>query len=203
MPELDHHLLCPMQCRVNDVDVNECPRMYCNEPTGESHAIVAYDDNDEKVVIPFFLKGVTSLFNTYPIEADEFDNHMCPRIELTSAQLTWDPSSTILEDQENQTIDYKGEIVRPGMRERKPLMAINQLTTSTCADAVDVMSKDNFVEALESNVNVSHVRIDKPVKVARVSNTPAFGHVKTTKGKMVDAETLAKRWNIDHRKALN
>ena len=33
MPDLDHHLLCPMQCRANGVVINECPRMYCREPT--------------------------------------------------------------------------------------------------------------------------------------------------------------------------
>ena len=33
MPYLDHHLMCPMQCRTNGVVVNKCPRMYCREPT--------------------------------------------------------------------------------------------------------------------------------------------------------------------------
>ena len=62
MPNLDHHLLCPMQCRANGVHINECPRMYCSEPTDESHSIVAHDDDNERVIIPFFLRGVTSLF---------------------------------------------------------------------------------------------------------------------------------------------
>jgi len=26
IPDLDHHLLCPMQVRMNDVTVNECPK---------------------------------------------------------------------------------------------------------------------------------------------------------------------------------
>ena len=56
MPDLDHHLLCPMQCRANDVVINECPRMYCREPTQESHAIVAMDENGVSVVVPFFLR---------------------------------------------------------------------------------------------------------------------------------------------------
>ena len=28
IPDLEHHLLCPMQCRANDVHINDCPRMY-------------------------------------------------------------------------------------------------------------------------------------------------------------------------------
>ena len=41
MPDLDHHLLCPMKCRANGVAVNKYLRMYCPEPTQESHAVVA------------------------------------------------------------------------------------------------------------------------------------------------------------------
>ena len=63
MPDLGHHLLCPMQCRVNGVVINECPRMYCREPTQESHAIVVMDKNGASVVLPFFLRGVTSNLN--------------------------------------------------------------------------------------------------------------------------------------------
>ena len=96
MPNLDPHLLCPMQCRANGVDINKCPRMYCSEPTDESHSIVGHDDGHERVIIPFFLRGVTSLFHTFAVEADEFERHDCPRVELTSSQLTWDTSSTVL-----------------------------------------------------------------------------------------------------------
>ena len=60
---LDHHLLCPMEYRANGVDINECPRMYCTEPTEESHFIVARDGDHERVIVPFFLRGVTSLFS--------------------------------------------------------------------------------------------------------------------------------------------
>ena len=60
MLDLDHHLLCPMQCRENGVVINECPRMYFREPTQEYHAIFAMDDNGASVFLPFLLRGVTS-----------------------------------------------------------------------------------------------------------------------------------------------
>ena len=132
--------------------------MYCPEPTEESHSIVAHDDSHERVIISFFLRSVTSLFHTFIVEADEFERHDCPRVELTLSQLTWDPSSTIFEDQENITINYKGEILCPG-GERKLLMVIDQVTTSTTVEAADIMSIDNFAKALEANVNISHVKV--------------------------------------------
>ena len=60
MPDLDHHLRCPMQLRANGVTVNDCPRMYCDKPDDKSHTIVAKDEYGETVVLPFFLRGVTS-----------------------------------------------------------------------------------------------------------------------------------------------
>ena len=53
MPHLDHHLLCPMQLRANGVDVNDCPRMYCKNPTDESHAVVATDEYGDQVICHF------------------------------------------------------------------------------------------------------------------------------------------------------
>ena len=107
MPDLGHHLLCPMQVRANGVILNECPRMYCNEPTAEDHAVVALDEDGERIVLPLFLSGVTSVLETCAVTLEEFDSHECPRIELTAADLNWDPSSTVYEDQEKFTLDYK------------------------------------------------------------------------------------------------
>ena len=67
MPDLDHHLLCPMQLRANGVAVNDCPRMYCKNPDQESHAIVAADENGDNVILPFYLRGVTSYLYTEPL----------------------------------------------------------------------------------------------------------------------------------------
>ena len=88
MPDLNHRLLCPMQCRVNGVVINYCPRMYYREPTQESHDIVAMDENGASIVLPFFLREVTSHLNVLPLTHDEFEHHGCTRIELTSRDLT-------------------------------------------------------------------------------------------------------------------
>ena len=175
MPELGHHLLCPMQVRANGVTLNECPRMYCSEPSAEDHAVVALDEDGERVIVPLFLKGVTSVLETCPVTLEEFDHHVCPRIELTAADLTWDPSSTVYEDQENFYLDYKGDLIRPVVHKRASLMLINSATTSTSADAIDVMDGNNFAEALEANVIVPYLRLSKPRVAAKVARGPAFG----------------------------
>jgi hypothetical protein len=38
IPHLDHHLLCPMQCQVNDVVVDNMPKFLTSDPTDHTHA---------------------------------------------------------------------------------------------------------------------------------------------------------------------
>ena len=149
MPNLDHHLLYPMQCRANGVVINECPRMYCREPTQEPHAIVAMDENGASVVLSFFLTGVTSHLTVMLLTRDEFKHHGCTRIELTSCDLTWDPSTDINEDQENTMMDFQGDIVRPGIIDRGHLMVINSVTVLTCLDADYLLLNENYGNVLQ------------------------------------------------------
>ena len=72
--------------------------MYCREPTQESHDIVVMDENGASVVLPFFLRGVTSHLNSMPLTCDEFEHHGCTQIELTSRDLTWVLSTDIYEN---------------------------------------------------------------------------------------------------------
>ncbi len=43
IPHLDHHLLCPMQCRVNDVIVNNMPKFLTSDPTDHTYALTIRD----------------------------------------------------------------------------------------------------------------------------------------------------------------
>jgi hypothetical protein len=63
VPHLDHHLLCPMQCRVNDVIIDETPKFLASQPTDQTHALTVADPHDPSrtLTMPFSLRGVTSL----------------------------------------------------------------------------------------------------------------------------------------------
>ena len=65
------------------------------------------------------------------------------------------------------------------------------------------MDGDNFAEALEASVNASHLRLSKARVAAKAARGQALGNIHSEKGKQVDAETLANRWGIYHKKALN
>ena len=62
LESMDNHLICPMQCRVNGVEINDTPKIFVKHPTERSHAIVVKDPvaPDNKLVIPLQLDGVMS-----------------------------------------------------------------------------------------------------------------------------------------------
>jgi hypothetical protein len=61
MPQLDHHLLCPMQCRINDVTFNNVPKILTRFSTDNTHALLVQNpDNDlTTLTFPLHLQGVT------------------------------------------------------------------------------------------------------------------------------------------------
>ena len=65
IPHLDHHLLCPMQCRVNDVTVDETPKFLVQDPTETTHALTLTDPDNlsQTVTLPLRFWGVISLLN--------------------------------------------------------------------------------------------------------------------------------------------
>ena len=109
----------------------------------------------------FFLSAVTSHRNVKPLTLNEFETPRYPRITLTNTNLIWDTSTTIYEDQEKATLDYKGEIIWPNTTATVPLMVINYVCMSTCVDAPNISSDEKFAAVLHANANVSSVNEPK------------------------------------------
>jgi hypothetical protein len=60
-PHLTHNLLNPMQMRLNDVVVNETPKLQCASPTNLSHTNTVKGENmNDELVTPLDLRGVVS-----------------------------------------------------------------------------------------------------------------------------------------------
>ncbi len=74
IPHLEHHLLCPMQCRVNDVTVDEMPKFLVVHPTDKMHALTLTDLEVPllPVILPLELRGVTSLLYIRNVNSDDF-----------------------------------------------------------------------------------------------------------------------------------
>ena len=94
------NLLCPMQVQMNDVKVEETPKVLTKNPTDKMHAITS---KGGQVTIPWSLRGVTSYFPTRKPTKEEFNS--CPRFDLTYEAPNWDPHTEIFRQQEEALLD--------------------------------------------------------------------------------------------------
>jgi hypothetical protein len=109
---------------------------------------------------------------------------------LTSATLTWDPTTTLYEEQEAAMVDYPGRVVtttRPLMMHIKSLV-IDPLSSLT-TDQADVTDDENLYDVLASHVQILSIE------------SSLNGHICSRKIEPIDPQTLAARWMISPERA--
>ena len=184
VPTVEHNLLCPMQMRLNEVEISECPKFLHPNPTDKTHAIVARDEQNEKYMIPLQISGVVSYFPTRKPTMDEIDD-ADQIIHLTADQPKWDPHTDAHARAENSMLDFDGGIKHPGdERSSKPQNAF--ILTITHND------DDNKVHdyppcAPELDPNTFSYCIKETVNISLI-------HSKDTH--LITPAHLAKNWNI-------
>ncbi len=131
IPHLDHHPLCPMQCRVNDVTIDETPKFLAHDPTDHTHALTIKDPHNpaQTVILPLALRGVTSLINVRALTLDKWNSDAFTGLSLTSESLTWDPTTTHYSDQEASMTDYSSKVRCAAVRGQVGIFAINSLSS--------------------------------------------------------------------------
>eukprot|EP01082_Thalassiosira_pseudonana_P006752 g14855.t1 g14855 contig21:21911-22585(-) len=154
---MDNNLLCPMQCRLNGVTVNEIPKFLVDNPTNVTHSLVfpmqEQDDDAQPTIIPLALDGVTSYFLvTKPTQEDVEDESML-HLDLTAENPPWNPQDPDFAHRERNMVDSAGLINIPDTTARGPVF-ISEVSLNN--DAVDVSGDtDLFAQALEDNVAVT------------------------------------------------
>jgi hypothetical protein len=139
IPHFSHHLLCPMQCRMNDVIVNIMPFFLASDPTDQMHALVISDTNNplRPVTLPLVMRGVL-LLKVRPVTINELNSEEFPQLHLASETLTWHPSTNLYRDQEKAMTGYYGTCILCDAAVRGPALTllINKLNTLTTGTAV-------------------------------------------------------------------
>ena len=113
IPNLDHHLLCPMQCRVNDITINNVPKFLMKTPTPDSHSIVAHEINNPLtlLVLPLYIHGVTSWLPVSKPHLEDWNYMKYQTIELTAEQLDWEPNDTRFQQSEEAMTSYGDQLM--------------------------------------------------------------------------------------------
>jgi hypothetical protein len=121
---------------------------------------------------------------------DEWNNDTFKQLHLTSKTLTWDPTTTLYEEQEAAMIDYSGHVVMT----TGPLMGhvnhlVINLLSSLTTDKADITNDKNFYDVLASHVQISSIE------------TSLNGHICLHKTAPIDPQTLAAHWMISPERA--
>ncbi len=133
---------------------------------------------------------MTSLLNVRGITLDEWNSNAFKRLHLTSETLTWDPTTTLYEEQEAVMIDYSGRVVTT----TQPLMGlinhlVNNLLSSLTTVQADVTEDEKFYDVLASHVQISSIK------------TSLNEHIRLRKTTPIDPQTLAAHWMISPERA--
>ena len=202
IPTMDHNLLCPMQLRMSDVAVDECPKFLHSAPTDETHAIrFPGTIGDSGYLIPFNLHGVTSYFPTRRPTMDEWKN--CRQFELTSEGPEWDPHASLFSDQEHALLDSNGRIRDFGDqigRNRRFISSLNNENARFQSRVIAETSSQCGAVLNEIDQTLNDVRfvqlLKSQVKIRLPHHTSDISVASSSRGNGVVAKDLAQRWDI-------
>ena len=214
-----------MQLRLNDVEVNETPKFQSKNPTDQTHALVVPPNSNpletidakpiardqEPLLIPLGLRGVTSCFDTWKPTQAEYENCDPSRVfHLTADAPAWDPHTEDYAKCEERMMDDKGRVVETTPR---PVINICQLE-SVSRGVVSVNADDSeLAQALIAQVRVhepidrgpnpvaarSHHALSSTAPHVRFSDDPGdciwdVQALESTKRPPLTAAQLAQRW---------
>jgi hypothetical protein len=177
LESMDNHLICPMQCRVNGVEINDTPKIFVKHPTERSHAIVVEDPvaSDNKLVIPLELDGVTSVFTVRTPSRQEYEASEFV-FEMTAESPDWDPQDSSLAQQEAAMSDLRGHV--HDVNSDAIARGRRLISSMSCSHlSVDPTNDETLADELERNVMVCRVKTSRCWRA-------------------IDSEALAEKWMI-------
>ena len=110
---MDHNLVPPFILREAGLEVHDTPKIQVTDPTVEDHTI--YFPNDD-VRIALSLNGIFSYFPSRTPTRQELDT--ADVLVLTPEGSTWNPHDSAYADNEENMLDWRGDMVEPKDRDR-------------------------------------------------------------------------------------
>ena len=166
IPNLNHHLICPMPCRVNDITINNVPKFLMKNLTPDRHSIVAHEINNPSnpLVLPLYIHGVTSWLPVSKTYLEDWHYMKYQTIELTAEKLDWEPNDTRFHESEEALTSYREQLM---IKDDNDNTLIISSLTSLKMPSTDITGDSNFGTIIESKVCVSEINtsIEKSSKL--------------------------------------
>ena len=192
VPTMPNSLLCPMQMRMNDILIDECPRCVSGTPTDTTHTVQARAKEGTLLKLPLTLQGVTSCLVVRKTNENEYlDCKASNRIiELTAADPAWDPHDPQFERAEEALTDADGQLRTSGDRDRRLISTVKQELRNHCKQLFDSQSQCSAILT-----EISPTLHDGGFSEALRSNR-MIGATSVTRQTGLTAEEVARNWNI-------
>ena len=111
IPTMKHNLVPPFIMREAGLFVNDVPKIHCQDPKVEDHSIF---DPETLMRIPLKMQGIFSYFPTRSLTSVEIKEcNAFDTVFLTPDSDSWDPYNPAYAEQEDEFLDYRGEMVYP------------------------------------------------------------------------------------------
>ena len=163
IPEMEHNLVPPFIMREANIVVNDTPKIQVATPTENDHSIYF---PDARVRIPLSLWGVFSYFPTRRPTIEELRDSE-DILLLTPEGRSWDPHSDVYARNEENMLDWEGNMVEPKSRPRilledlpdfeaehvasVSISAVESKAVDDIFSAASVDCCDNYVDTVPGN----------------------------------------------------
>ena len=191
VPHPEHNLVSPFQMRLNDVKVNDTPRLLTERPTDKTHTLIvpgAFGIEDE-LVIPLEVHGVSSVFPTWKPTTHEYDT--CDRrYELTYGAPDFDPSDPSFASAEEAMTNLFGGLRDTRGDTYKQVRTLCQMSQACAGTLLQDDSLELQVSALSNTLSY------RTFVSTMIANVNVFGVTSSDCCDGVDATILARNWGI-------
>ena len=147
VPTMSHHLIPPFIMREAGAVVNDTAKIHIKDPTERDHAI-CFDIAELR--IPLCLSGVFSYFPCRQPTLMDLTNAEDDRILLATPDGRWDPHSDHYAQNEEQLLDFAGQMVPPEQRQRVVLADIAEDQTMVASATISAVEQALVDEACYS-----------------------------------------------------
>jgi hypothetical protein len=147
VPTMSHHLIPPFVMREAGAVVNDTAKIHLKEPTERDHAI-CFDIAELR--IPLCLSGIFSYFPCRTPTIADLTNAEDDRILLATPDGQWDPHSDHFAQNEEQLLDFAGQMVPPNRRQRVVLSDLPEDQTMVASAMISAVEHALVDEACYS-----------------------------------------------------
>jgi hypothetical protein len=172
VPTMSHHLIPPFVMREAGAVVNDTAKIHIKEPTERDHAICF---ELAELQIPLSLNGIFSYFPCRAPTPLDLNNADEDRVLHATPDGPWNPHSDHYAQNEEQLLDFAGQMVPPDQRQRIVLEDIAEDPMMVASAVLSAGEQTLVDEACYSrnDVQVKTIDVETETEAARANCVPS------------------------------